>query len=307
MTEIFKQDNFLAAAPLIAAGATVVYPTETVYGIGAALANAAALRRIFTLKHRPFNKPLSLNIANVAMARPFISNSDYQIYEKLAQKFLPGPLSVIFRTSYDGPTASYFTNHQTISLRMPANAAFLALLQQVGPMPGTSANLSGELSLTQEKAVIAAMDNLAEVILLAGAGQVGIESTILDLSATPLIRRQGIIEARELAPFFKKAVAILPEQRHYHLKKPVWPYHNQQELRQLIIQSQKQAYFILGKTYDLPGPHLTLEPKTALAHLFKTMKQLNDDSTVSVIFAQITGDNLYSQKIKEMVNYGNKD
>lgn len=302
MTKIFHQKDFFAAVPLIKSGATVVYPTETVYGLGAALNNVESLKKVFKIKHRSFDKPLSLNIADATMARPFINEKDYLIYERIAKKFLPGPLSVIFKTNYCGATSSYFTHNHTISLRMPDNDYFLAILKKIGPLPGTSANLSGQLSLTQEETIISSMNNLADVILLNGEGKVGVESTILDLSNDPLIRRQGVISVSELTNFLQKEVKVLSDQRHYQLTKPLYIYQNYSELANLITVHSRENYFILGNNFDLPGNHLDLS-SNPLSELFKIVKALNDNPEITVIFAQVTGNNLYSKKVEEMVNH----
>ncbi|BDR58266.1 L-threonylcarbamoyladenylate synthase [Xylocopilactobacillus apicola] len=297
MTKIYDKTNYKEALQAIKRGALTVYPTETVYGIGSVIHNSISLAKIFVLKKRPRSKPLSLNIASAEMARPFLNFSDYQRYQKIAAKFLPGPLSVIFKTSIESEAAQYFTRKGSISLRMPASGLFLDALRAVGPIAGTSANLSGELSLTDPHDVKAAMKDLAEIILLDGAPEIGVESTILDLTGNPKIFRVGAISVEEISDFLAEPVEIVTDSRRYELRKTLYLYRNSAELNSLIDRVKPDDYLIWGNNFGFAGKYL---PQSPLAELFSTLKKIDQDSKISVIFAEETNDDLYNRKLGEL-------
>ncbi|BDR56177.1 L-threonylcarbamoyladenylate synthase [Xylocopilactobacillus apis] len=299
MTEKYQVGNYIDSIPFIQEGAITVYPTETVYGIGAVAVNSQSLKKIFAIKKRSLKKPLSLNISNVRMAQSFISSEDFKLYQKIAAKFLPGPLSVIFKTNYSKSGSEYFTHQGTISLRMPANDLFLKVLEKVGPMPGTSANLSGNLSLTQESDVLNEMNNKADIILLDGDATVGVESTILDLSKTPIIRRSGAISAADLSNFLEEKIEVISDFKHYQLKKKLFVYHNKDELANLIKLNKNDNFVIWGNSFGFEGNKKTLG-ENPLKDFFKVLTKLDNDPHISIIFAQNLENDLYTQKLKEI-------
>ncbi len=191
------------AAALIRAGQLVAFPTETVYGLGANAFDAEAVARIFEAKGRPATDPLIVHIASsdglasVALEVPEIART-------LIGAFWPGPLTLVLRKQAkiaSGVSAGL----QTVAVRMPAHRVALALIAAAGvPIAAPSANLFGHASPTTAQHVSADLDGKLPLILDAGPTEVGLESTILDVTAdrVRLLRPGGIpleaIQARIL-------------------------------------------------------------------------------------------------------------
>jgi L-threonylcarbamoyladenylate synthase len=195
VTEIQK------AAELLRAGRLVAFPTETVYGLGANALDEAAVRRIFEAKGRPLTSPLIVHVGSVEMARGLASRWPEEA-EKLAGRFWPGPLTLVV------PKAEHVPDLVTaglgsVGLRIPAHPVARALIEAAGvPVAAPSANRFTELSPTTAEHVRAAFEGIAggpEMVLDGGACEVGIESTVLSLTAPrPRILRPGMVTRAEL-------------------------------------------------------------------------------------------------------------
>ena len=172
------------AAQLIKDGELVAFPTETVYGLGADALNPVACRKIFAVKGRPPDKPLSLHVSSVEMID--------RIAERLIQKFLPGPLTLILPKRSIVPD-EVTRGLSTVGIRMPANDIALALIDKAGvPIAAPSANLSGRPSPTTAQEVRSALDGLIPLILDGGECSIGISSTILDVENMKILRAGSI-------------------------------------------------------------------------------------------------------------------
>ncbi len=186
------------AAALLRAGELVAFATETVYGLGANALDAAAIAKIYALKGRPAFNPLIVHVADSAAARQ-LTNGWNERAQILAQAFWPGPLTLILpKTSAIPPIVSAGLN--TVALRVPNSEVAQKLLRAAGiPLAAPSANRSGEISPTLASHVAASLGE-SVFILDGGACEVGIESTVVDVS-TPrtAILRPGSISQREIA------------------------------------------------------------------------------------------------------------
>ena len=203
-TEILPPDNagIARAAALLAGGALVAFPTETVYGLGADARNGAAVAAIFAAKGRPAFNPLIVHLAEAAQARKLVLWSDAA--EVLASAFWPGPLTLVLPLRAGHGLSSLVTaGLETVGLRVPAHASAQRLLSLFdGPIAAPSANPSGRISPTQARHVIAGLGGRIAAVLDDGACSVGVESTIVGLNSdTPtLLRAGGIpVEALEAA------------------------------------------------------------------------------------------------------------
>jgi len=185
------------AVELIRSGDVVAFPSETVYGIGCDPLNVAAAERIFILKNRPADMPLSLHVSDPEQAEPFTADMPAEAL-KLIEHFWPGPLALIVRRSELLP-ARVTGGRDTVSLRCPDHPVCLEFLQQLGsPVAGTSANRSAGLSPTRVEDVMAEMPGVP--VLDGGPCSRGIESTIVDLTTQPFrILRQGVLEHARIA------------------------------------------------------------------------------------------------------------
>jgi L-threonylcarbamoyladenylate synthase len=180
------------AAALLKAGGLVAFPTETVYGLGADATSDAAVARIFAAKRRPQFNPLISHLPDRAAAAE-LAVFDGRA-EALAQAFWPGALTLVLPRTRGCPIARLTSSGlDSIALRVPAHPIAQALLAAVGcPVAAPSANPSGRLSPTRAEHVAAALGGEVDLILDGGPCQVGLESTVVDLTGPqPLLLRAG--------------------------------------------------------------------------------------------------------------------
>ncbi len=203
MTEILSADpsGIARAATLLRAGALVAFGTETVYGLGADATNARAVAGIFAAKGRPHFNPLICHYPNAAAA--FAQVQANAMARSLAATLWPGPLTLVLPRRPDCPVALLAgAGLQTLAVRVPAHDTALALLRAVDrPVAAPSANRSGQVSPTTARHVLDGLAGRIAAVLDSGACDVGVESTVLDLTgAQPVLLRPGgaTIEAIEL-------------------------------------------------------------------------------------------------------------
>lgn len=189
------------AVALLKGGGLLAIATETVYGLAADARNADAVARIFALKGRPADHPLIVHIAGADALEDW-ADPVPESAKQLAARFWPGPLTLILKKRPDVPDA-VTGGQDTVGLRCPDHPLTLALLQAFGGgLAAPSANRFGRISPTTAAHVRAEFGTDAPPILDGGACQVGIESTIVDLSQNPpRILREGHIRHAQLLPF----------------------------------------------------------------------------------------------------------
>ena len=187
------------AANLLRQGELVVFPTETVYGLGADAWQPAALEGIFAAKGRPFNDPLIVHIADFATLEE-LTSSIPEVARQLAQAFWPGPLTLILPR---GARVPYLVTAgmETVAVRMPRHPVARALISALGaPIAAPSANRFMHVSPTTAEHALADLGGRVPLILDGGPCDVGVESTILDLSAdVPTILRPGGVSLEALS------------------------------------------------------------------------------------------------------------
>lgn len=188
-----------SAAKLLRAGKLVAFATETVYGLGANALDAEAVAKIFEAKGRPRFNPLIVHVPNLEAAKALTSHWSQEA-ERLASHFWPGPLSLILpRASHVPDIVSAGLN--TVALRIPAAESALALLNQAKiPVAAPSANPYTAVSPSTAEHVFQGLGGRIDAVLDDGPTQVGIESTVVDLTQkTPLLLRPGgvLLEALE--------------------------------------------------------------------------------------------------------------
>lgn len=182
-----------AAAALLCAGKLVVIPTETVYGLAANALDPAAAAAIYTAKGRPCDNPLIVHIASLDELPPLVKAVPDALY-RLADRFWPGPMTVILEKSDLVPSATT-GGLDTVAVRMPAHPAARALIRRAGvPLAAPSANLSGSPSPTCARHCIDDLDGRVDAIVDGGPCEVGLESTVLTLcEQPPQILRPGAV------------------------------------------------------------------------------------------------------------------
>ncbi|MDD4878653.1 MAG: L-threonylcarbamoyladenylate synthase [Candidatus Nanoarchaeia archaeon] len=191
------------AALIIKEGGLVAFPTETVYGLGADAFNSKAVEKIFEAKERPASKALIAHIADKKDVYK-LSREVPKEAEMLMNKFWPGPLTIILKKSKIVPDAAT-AGLDTIAIRMPAHNVALALIREAKtPIAAPSANISGMPSPTDAEQVIEYMMGKIDVIIDSGDTDIGVASTVLDMTVNPpLILRQGALSKEEIEMVLK--------------------------------------------------------------------------------------------------------
>ena len=202
------------AGSLIQKGQLVVFPTETVYGLGGNALQPQAIERIFVAKGRPFSDPLIVHIADQSTLE-ILAAEVPSVAHRLMENFWPGPLTLILPA---GPCVPRLVTAglPTVAIRMPSHPVALALIRAAGlPIAAPSANRFMHVSPTTAQHVLADLNGQVPLILDSGPCEVGIESTVLDLCSTrPTILRPGGVSLEALR-------AVLPELQSPQLRSTI--------------------------------------------------------------------------------------
>lgn len=181
-----NSEGIQETAKIISDGGVAIFPTDTVYGIGCNPYDTGAVRRIYQIKDRERTKPLPILAKSVSYASDIIEIDDST--RRLVDRFWPGPLTIISQAK-DMTLAKTIGDGQRLAVRVPAGKCILRLLQECMILVGTSANKSGDQSVSQAGQVSIRCD-----ILLDGGISGGIESTILDVSGSDTVMvRRGVL------------------------------------------------------------------------------------------------------------------
>ena len=183
-----------AAVAALRAGRLVAFPSETVYGLGADASNPDAVRRIFEAKGRPADHPVIVHVASADQLADWAREIPPEAFA-LASAFWPGPMTLVLKRQ---PHVSDLVTggQQTVGLRVPSHPVARALLRAFGGgIAGPSANRFGRISPTTAEHVREELGDRVDIVLEGGESDVGIESTIIDLSGTaPTLLRPGMLD-----------------------------------------------------------------------------------------------------------------
>ncbi len=200
-TMIFSADprDLKQAAELLKSGKRVVFPTETVYGLGANAQDPVAVKSIFEAKGRPSDNPLIVHISSLSQIEEIAEDFPPKA-RLLAEKFMPGPLTIILKKKSCIPP-EVTAGLDTVGIRMPQNPVAKEFLTLCGvPVAAPSANISGRPSPTDAKYVTEDMMGRVEGIIDGGDCTVGVESTVIDMTGeVPVILRPGGVTAEEIS------------------------------------------------------------------------------------------------------------
>lgn len=186
------------AVERLRAGDLVALPTETVYGLAANAFDAAAVARLFAVKGRPAHNPVICHVASAALARRCAAEWPL-LADKLAAAFWPGPLTLVLPRAVTIPDVVTAGGH-TVGIRWPAHPVMQAVIAACDfPLAAPSANLASQLSPTTAAHVLRQLDGSIPLVLDGGPAQVGVESTVLDISGgPPRLLRPGMIHEEAL-------------------------------------------------------------------------------------------------------------
>lgn len=202
---ILRPDQITLAAELLRKGELVAFPTETVYGLAAPIFNPDTIAKIYKAKGRPSDNPLIAHIASLDQIEQIARDIPPEFY-LLAEKFFPGPLTVVLKKHSSVP-AIVSGGLDTIAVRMPSHPIARWLILAVGqPLVAPSANLSGKPSSTTAQHVAADFEGKIGAVIEGGATEFGIESTVVSLVSTPCLLRWGAISKEEIEAVLGKVL-----------------------------------------------------------------------------------------------------
>jgi L-threonylcarbamoyladenylate synthase len=250
------------AVQTLATGGLVAIPTETVYGLSAAINNEIAISKIFVVKGRPHNHPLIVHLAHIDQLH-LVANNIHPDAIKLAHACWPGPLTLLLQRS-ENVSMSITGGRDTVAVRIPDNAFTRQLIINLGsPIAAPSANRFGKVSPTTAQHVCDDLQNDVDLIVDDGASSIGVESTIIDFSvAPPQLLRPGGIPIEDIEQILgytirdtdgiSRASGML--QNHYQPSCNVLLVHTDSEAQQLKVSlaSQYQLVRILDRCDNLP-------------------------------------------------------
>ncbi len=195
-TLYFKENNISdlkTASEILRNGGLVAIPTETVYGLAANALDGEAVKKIFIAKGRPQDNPLIVHVSSLGEIEPLVEKVDPRVFD-LAEKYWPGPLTVIMKKSALIPD-EVSAGLETVAIRMPSNETARKIISEAGvPLAAPSANASGRPSPTKASHVIEDLDEKIDAVVDGGECAVGVESTVVTLCTEPptLLRPGGI-------------------------------------------------------------------------------------------------------------------
>ena len=198
--ENIKQQEIEEAAEEIKKGNLVIFPTETVYGIGANALDENAVKKIFEAKGRAQDNPLIVHVANIDMVKPIVEHIG-TLEQKLIEKFWPGPLTIIMKRKSNKVIPNIVTaNLDTVGIRMPSNLLAKKLIEKAGvPIAAPSANVSGKPSGTNIEDIKEEFEGKVSYILDGGSTDIGLESTVIKVENDKIdILRPGKITKEQL-------------------------------------------------------------------------------------------------------------
>ena len=200
-TKVLDQSQFKEITDLIKDSQVVAFPTDTVYGLGIRYDSEVAVNRLKEAKQRDANKPFPLMVSNISQIDQ-VAYLDPD-YAEVIKHLMPGALTIIVKKKAVIP--DYATNGKdTIAIRMPDDKFVLALLEEMGPLLVTSANMSGEKAANDEKEVLEQLDGRIAAVVK-GHSLSAIPSTIIDLTDKQIkILRQGEITYDQIQPYLKE-------------------------------------------------------------------------------------------------------
>jgi len=202
------QSNIKKAKKYLDKNDCIAVPTETVYGLAGNAYSNIAVKKIFKLKKRPVNNPLIVHYYDINKLKQDCHINDNFI--KLFNKFSPGPITFILKLKKDSKISNFVTNKQkTLAVRFPKHLLFRKLLKNLNyPLAAPSANISTKLSSVQASDVIEEFGSKIKYVLNGGKCQIGVESTIINLTTKPTILRFGGLDILKIEKILKKKVVI---------------------------------------------------------------------------------------------------
>ena len=291
MSSIFKADknNVIKGAEIIKNGGLVAFPTETVYGLGANIFNPKAVAGIFEAKGRPSFNPLISHVSSVEEIKEFVIADERALF--LADKFWPGPLTFVLPRIDENPSLDLVcAGLKTMTVRCPNHKVALELIKTAGvPIAAPSANRSQSISPTTADAVYESLGNRVDMILDGGQCEVGVESTILDLTTSrAVLLRAGGVTKEQIEEALNEKVLVSDG----NPDKPTSPgqmLKHYAPAKKFRINAEKpldgELYIGFGEEYDFGEMNLskTGDLREAASNLFLFMRMADKNDRYSSI------------------------
>jgi len=310
----FDSNELKQAAQFIRENKTVIFPTETVYGLGANAMSDEAVSKIFKAKGRPQDNPLIVHVSSIEMLEPLILNPLDDKSKKLIKAFWPGALTIVLKHSDRVPN-SVCANLDTVGLRMPDHPIALKLIELAGvPIAAPSANLSGKPSPTEAEHVLSDMMHRVDLMITAEKSRIGLESTVLDMSTDiPTLLRPGGVTVSQIESIIgpikideaihktvDKPKSPGMKYTHYAPNAPLTIYKGNQiimiqsiqnEVNNSNIKGLKSAVITCDENYDKYQDTLRIslgsikKPDELASNLFESLREC-DKEGIDIIFAE---------------------
>ena len=296
-----KEEELREAAQILQQGGLVAFPTETVYGLGGNALDETAAKRIYAAKGRPSDNPLIAHISSMEELLPLVSRIP-EAGRRLAERFWPGPLTMIFPKSEQVPFSTT-GGLDTVAVRMPSDPVAMKLIRMAGvPVAAPSANTSGRPSPTTADHVWEDLNGKIEMIVDGGAVGIGVESTIVDVTGpVPVILRPGFITLEMLQEMFDQVKidpAILgPMADGVRPKAPGMKYKHYAPLGQLTLVELKEE---TKKALHTPGSSQWQEVEEAAQKRGISLEHADLES----IYMALQTDKLAAEKEKQGAKTG---
>ena len=292
---IYKSNsrNLKKAKKIIDNNNVIGLPTETVYGLAGNAYSNIAVKKIFKLKKRPIINPLIIHYQKLEDIKKDVIYNNSLL--KLYKAFCPGPITFILKKNPQSRISKIATaGKQTIAVRIPRHKVAKKLLKILNvPLAAPSANISSKLSPTCAKDVVDEFGNKIKFILDGGKCQIGLESTIIDLTGKPNILRPGSITAKKIQKILKKKITINKNPKkikspgqfksHYSPGIPV--------IMNRKYHEKNQAYVGFGKKFKEGKNQFNLSKNGSLNeaanNLYKTMRKIKKRNFKSIAVARI--------------------
>ncbi len=301
-------DSVEEAAALLNAGGVVAFPTETVYGLGAAICHPAALLQLFRAKGRPADNPLIVHIYRIEQVAEVASAVSVQA-ATLIEHFFPGPLTLVLKKNRSVPY-SVTAGLETVGVRCPANPIAREFLRLACcPVAAPSANRSGLPSATSWEAVMEDLDGKIDCLLRGTPSAIGLESTIVDCSGVrPILLRAGAITLEQLRAVVPEITTIAVTEREERPKCPGLKYPHYAPRAAILLSAAVEKIDIKESSAAYIG--ISEQPKGVA--LFKVCSSLEeygrelfgffrlcDARNISVIYCELPSDEGLGRAIRD--------
>ena len=202
------QSNIKKAKKYLDNDDCIAVPTETVYGLAGNAYSNKAVKKIFKLKKRPSNNPLIIHYYNMNELKKDCNINDN--FKKLYKRFSPGPITYVLSLKKNCKISKFVTNkHKSLAVRFPKHSLFRKLLKNLDyPLAAPSANISTKLSSVQASDVKEEFGSKVKYVLNGGKCNIGVESTIINLTNKPTLLRFGGLEISKIEKILKKKISI---------------------------------------------------------------------------------------------------